>query len=848
VVLPEPAQPTRFSDSVSLGQLADAWTTGNRVIESVADEVRCVVCANAVEEATIAAREIRRHVRSGAGRRYRDVGVLLRSFEGYHDVISRVFKRYEIPFFLDRREPVAHHPLAELIRYALRTVAFGWQHEDWFGALKTGLVPANETALDELENEALARGWSGNDWHRPLHLPDDPALERRLERTRRQVMPAFETFARDLSGDGAGPDGVALAAALSGLWADLGVAQRLEHWAMKRGDAPRGGRFEAVHATVWDQMRAWQLNLELAFAGQNRVLGEWLPIVESGLSGLTVGVIPPALDQVLVGTIDRSRNPDLQLAIVMGLNEGVFPATPAASGLFTREDRDQLEHLGVLWHGSLRARLGREQYLGYIALTRARRVILTYAERDDAGHALNPSAFVSRLRQWMPGLVVEAGTAEKSWTSSEHECELLAPAIRIRGTPEWERLRPVLRNLPSFHRLESLWWQTAEPCLDPALAAVLYGPVLRTSVSRLEQFASCPFRFFVHAGLRGAERRRFEIDAREKGSFQHEILARFHHELQADALRWRDITPQQARQRIERIAAAMTREFRDGLFAASSEREAEARRLAVLLGDFIEVAVGWMADYAFDPARVELGFGRDDDPLPAWEIELDGGRRLSFRGKIDRVDIAAGDDPDEALCLVIDYKSSAHPVNHLLLEHGIQMQLPAYLVGLRALHDARAVFGKRRLRPVGMFYVNLRGQDKGGRNRVDVLAGGDAARRKVYRHAGRFDAAFLASLDTRVDARIGDQFNYRRTASGAFHANCKDPMDSTRFQALLDDVAGQIRSLGNRIFAGEIRVDPYREGAACACDRCDAQAICRIDPWTHAYRVLRPHTPSPSAE
>ena len=48
------------------------------------------------------------------------------------------------------------------------------------------------------------------------------------------------------------------------------------------------------------------------------------------------------------------------------------------------------------------------------------------------------------------------------------------------------------------------------------------------------------------------------------------------------------------------------------------------------IGDFIEVAVGWMSDCAFDPARVELGFGRDDDPLPAWEIELDGGRRRPF--------------------------------------------------------------------------------------------------------------------------------------------------------------------------------------------------------------------------
>jgi ATP-dependent helicase/DNAse subunit B len=34
-------------------------------------------------------------------------------------------------------------------------------------------------------------------------------------------------------------------------------------------------------------------------------------------------------------------------------------------------------------------------------------------------------------------------------------------------------------------------------------------------------------------------------------------------------------------------------------------------------------------------------------------------------------------------------------------------------------------------------------------------------------------------------------------------------------------------------------VDPYRKGAATACDYCDYATICRIDPWTHPYRRLR---------
>ena len=87
--------------------------------------------------------------------------MLVRNLDPYNHLFQLVFGRYEIPFFLDRRESVSHHPLAELTRSALRVVAFDWKQEDWFAALKTGLVPAPDTEIDLLENEALERGWKG---------------------------------------------------------------------------------------------------------------------------------------------------------------------------------------------------------------------------------------------------------------------------------------------------------------------------------------------------------------------------------------------------------------------------------------------------------------------------------------------------------------------------------------------------------------------------------------------------------------------------------------------------------------------------------------------------------------
>ena len=65
-------------------------------------------------------------------------------------------------------------------------------------------------------------------------------------------------------------------------------------------------------------------------------------------------------------------------------------------------------------------------------------------------------------------------------------------------------------------------------------------------------------------------------------------------------------------------------------------------------------------------------------------------------------------------------------------------------------------------------------------------------------------------------------------------------MSSSEFVALLDRSEAILGELGRRIYAGDVRVDPYRKGHETACRHCDYQGICRIDPWTHSFRVLKP--------
>jgi ATP-dependent helicase/nuclease subunit B len=314
----------------------------------------------------------------------------------------------------------------------------------------------------------------------------------------------------------------------------------------------------------------------------------------------------------------------------------------------------------------------------------------------------------------------------------------------------------------------------------------------------------------------------------------------FHEQLVKENKRWRDLTPHEAREQVGQIAAVLAADFRGGLFRDSPQAQFAARAMTDSLQNFVEVVVSWMREqYEFDPALVEWEFGGEDLRAPAWEIGLEGGRKLALRGRIDRVDLYR--DGENALAVVLDYKSGGKRLDAVLVENGVQLQLPAYLNALRQLKDAGELFGAKKLIPAGVFYVNLRGQFENGKTRVEVLGVADGARRVAYRHTGRFDAGALGKLDS---AGTADQFNYKRNQDGSLRKGGIEAMTGEEFGAWLARVEARLRRMGNEIFSGSSQVDPYRKGQETPCEYCDYSAACRIDAWTHRFRALAAKTDS----
>lgn len=766
-------------------------------------------CPGIEAEALAAAREIWRHVRAGG--RFREIAVLCRTLDTAAPIYRRVFRRHHIPCFIDQRAPVTHHPLAEFTRAVLRTLAFGWRPEDWFAVMKSGLVGLDDWNADRLENEALANGWGPTFWHSGSPPAPTPSLEQLRIHLVQPVLALRDRL-------GSSPDGVTLAGGLRELWRAFRVDEVLCSWDSEELDTAQPGNDSGTrHATIGRQLDQWLGEVARAFRTECLPLTQWIPVLESALGGLTVGLVPPSLDQVLLGAIDRSRNPDLRLVLLPGWNDGVFPARPGLPTLLSETDRDHLALAGMGLGPLPLARLGHERFYAYIALTRAReRVVITYSTVDAQGTSLTPSPFLSHLRKLFP---------------------------ELQPTPFVEA--ETLRNLPPLRQgtsrdPASLLEPPGMEQLEPGIARVLYGNPLRSSVSRLEQFASCPFQHFVASGLRLGERKRFELDARERGSFQHEVLARFHVSLTQDGPGWRAITESEARARVRTISEQVATEFRRGLSLHTGVNRFASRHLTLQLEGLVAELLRWLPHYGFNPEWVELAFGSRNAPLPAWTLDLGQDRQLQLEGKMDRVDLTPAHPGEIQTALVFDYKSSKQTLNPLLLENGIQMQLPVYLTALQWL----GLPNGSSTRPGGIAYLSLKATTKRVRNRTESKD--NPLDEAPFRHEirGRFDLDVHSLLQPPAGPPASTPFKVRLKKDGQPYKT-SDLMPSAEFADQLRRIPRLLTDLGRRILEGEAKVAPYQApNADTPCEQCRFMEVCRIQPESFHFRTLE--SPSPN--
>lgn len=817
-------------------------------------------------EVDAVARRIRALLAEGV--RLRQIAVLVRDLEPYHELIDASFREHAIPYFADRRRTAAHHPLLVFTRAALAIARGAWPHESILALLKSGLADVTPDEADEVENYVLLHRVKGHAWGEAKpwdferkrtrggaedELPEFEAIAaERVDQIRRRAVDRLKRF---ITAIGAATDARPLRQTvfdLFHLYESFGVRECVSRW---MDEAAEAGELEqrGEHEQVWSELVSLLDQMVDLLGDELVTIADFVEILEAGLEQFDLALTPPTVDQVLVGQIDRTRCPSLHTAFLVGLHEGEFPRAVREDSILSDSERERLQQRRIDLEPDSERRLLDEHLLGYIAFTRAsRRLVVTRSTSDDAGKPLGPSPYWFRLRRLLPD--VQPREIRRDADPADN---IGTPRQMVNALVHWARSgaddgdAPKAKPWPALYQWLATYtccddaidvmryraWKaldyTNEATLSPDIGGKLFASPLHASVTRIESFATCPFKHYAQYGLKLRPREDGDVTVMDLGNVYHSILERVVREVLQTRADWADLETSVTDAMIREYAEEVGRSLRGELMMSSARNRYLLGHIEKTLNRVIASQRAAMRRGTFRPAIAELGFGVEGGRLPAFALKTPAGRNLFLHGKIDRVDLVE----DGAQFAVIDYKLTGRALALDRVYHGISLQLLTYLLVLDA--EGERVFG-RKLTPSAAFYVKLLRQLEDVKHPDLALAPDDPAFHLKEKPRGIFDGDCIDHLDH--DCASGGRSEvvhlYVKKDGTFGNLDTTDVADRGAFAALLGHVRRRVGELADQIIAGRVDIAPYRINKLTPCPQCEFRAVCRFDPGVNRYHNL----------
>ncbi len=747
------------------------------------------------------------------GMHYNEMQLICMDMDGYRQPLEEAFALYEVPLFLDRSRPVSRMAPAEYMLTALRLLEKNFRSDDMFALMRTGYSPLNRDEADRMMNFAVTKGIEGGRWLRPLTRGTE-AEKAEHEPLREKLTAPLAALRREMRA------AENLKAQLTALFRFMEKTNTLEKSReMQRELIDKGLREQAgALAQAWNRI-VGALDQMAELMGTERMsLSELSDTLRESLDAAIVKQLPQSDDAVYAQDARRMLMQKARVVFVLGMND---KNASAGDGLLSDAQRSAVAEQTRTWLGP--DACGGTQMRNFYfksALAMAReKLYLSCAMAAADGSALRPAiAFEQAL-----GIVSNA----KRYNHETLQSLLaIAPEAALRGVARAfarsrdgmapaeldvhaaAALRKLGEHMPDLHaRLDGITHLLGDDAtdehVDPNLTWKLYDHPDRTSVSRLELFARCPFSYYVQYGIKPVLVEPFETKSSDVGSFLHDAANAF---LLENRDRLNRMDAAEARTLMGAIADRKLEELRPSTPGEDSfSARARERKLREMACRCAEVFCTQMHGSSFSAEYLEEGFGKES-----------GAARLTvgdttLEGRIDRVDCWH----EGGRLRVIDYKLGGRKLDLAAAYYGLQMQLPIYLgAAMKKLGEKSA----------GVYYFPFTDGIVNSQSTNPVKIGQE--RSKQFQMSG-----LLPADDELIRAQAEDPetaLGAKMKNDGSLYENIARASD-VEFDRLIRHTLKKAKEQIDAIRGGEADVRPTQMSSGDACKWCKLRSACLFD-------------------
>ncbi len=801
--------------------LGEAEKAANR--DFVPDDLTIVSAANPYYEAESAAAYIW-HLLRDEGYMMRDIQVIANDEGVMQPIIRRIFAEYGLPVFADTSRDITDSAAVGFIVNLLGFLVNKKSTPFLFAMLKTGLSGLGESDIEELENYARGYHIKGSMWDKPFKYGNDDLGE--------EVLAKLDKMRETISGKTSRLEELAKSSASVSAFTkaftdhledEWQLSSRVEKAALRQEEA---GLIDEAQKMIQSYDKAMEIlgQMDEIMGDQKLDLREFSDIYSAGLSDVEVGVIPPTIDGLSVGTMIRTRPRQMKAVVILGANEGVLPLDPATEGLFSVDEKEYFRNKGFALGRLDDLKMEEENAAMQRMMARpTEKLYISYSMTDAGGNDARPSPVIGSLKELFPrieqdGLVLKDIISSDSFevinTPGNGMRQLINRIKSLDPGAEPDALTRAMLKWYSVNRKEELdiMLDAAEYENDPAplkgdTAKRLFGREsggLVMSASSIGSYKDCPFRYFIEKGLRPREERNFESDARSVGDVYHECLMAVARQLMDD----RDVLEKlrdSDTEELERIVSAaldeISKSYRGGLFISTGSEEYRMSRIREICAAAAKAMASQLASESVKGALFEERFGRHGSFEPI-KLEV-AGEDVLVEGTIDRADFI--DVDGEERVRIIDYKTGSDKLDTWKMRNGVKMQLMIYLIS--------ATTGD--MEPAGMFYFNIKDPMESINDKTE-----NSANKIIEREAE--DEFKLKG------AYMNEEGVLDAMPPGVLHS-AKNSISREEYEEIRSEVISRIEETASGILGGKIEIKPLRNDNRLACSYCSLGSVCRRD-------------------
>ncbi len=778
--------------------------------------IELVQCANQYYEAESAAAYIHRLVRD-EGYELRDIAVICNSEDKLQPVVKRALQEYGLPVFMDSSRAVTDTAGVVFVVNLLATVRYRYNTDRILAMLKTGLAGVDAAEIEDLENYAREYNIRGTMWAKDFKYRKDELSETALEKineTRRKIAePIAELIelAENAENTGAFTDSFR-----DFLESRFMLSERIEEKAQKQEQLGYIDEAQRMRISI-DEAYKLLAQIKEIMSDYPLDIAEMCDIYNAGLTSEEVGVIPPSLDGLSMGTLIRTRPRPAKAVIILGANEGILPLQPSAEGLFSVDEKSYFRKMDFALGDIDDLKMLEENTALYRMLSHAsERLYISYSMTDIEGGELIQSPVVDSLQQFFPKLKVRKDIISEGWgmnlvNSRGQALRHLVNHIKDRNTAaEGDALTKALLTWYNANMskelntmLDAALDENEQPKLSAELVKGLYSGVdgsYRMSASRIEKFNGCPFSYYVAYGLAPREERAFKSDPRSIGDMYHDCLELVAREVLERKQSGEEIDDEELKMLVENKLYELADDYEGGLFLSTGAEEFHLDRIREICYAAAHAVATQIRTGAITDMKLEEDFGRKGF-FKALEIEVDG-QKVLVEGRIDRADIMAG-----RRIRIVDYKTGNDKLDTYKMAQGYKMQLMIYMMAAM----------QNEYRPVGLYYFNIHSSEENYNNLSEK-------KKKLLGTAEEGDSLKLKGKYIDEDGVL--EMMPREVLAGSRDLS----MSREAFDELKDAVQLRLDETAAALVKGDINVSPLSvDGQRIACTYCDYRAICRYD-------------------